>query len=59
MGVFGLCYDLQQPRYSLSVIVKSTQLFLVLGGPLSVEPIVKGLGLKKSGLSSQCDHDVF
>jgi hypothetical protein len=59
MGGFGLRYDLQQPRYSLSIIVKSTQLFLVLGGPLSVEPIVKGLALKKLGSSSQCDHGVF
>jgi hypothetical protein len=40
MGGIGLRCGLQQPRYSLTVIVNSTQLFLVFGGPLHREPIV-------------------
>jgi hypothetical protein len=40
MGGIGIRYGLQQPCYSLSIIVNSTHIFLVLGGPLHREPIV-------------------
>jgi hypothetical protein len=40
MGGIELRYGLQQPRYSLSIIVNSTVIFLVLGGPLHREPTV-------------------
>jgi hypothetical protein len=40
MGGIGLRYGLRQPHYSLSIIVNSTVIFLVLGGPLHREPIV-------------------
>jgi hypothetical protein len=40
MGGIGLRYGLQQPQYSLSIIVNTTIIFLVFGGPLHREPIV-------------------
>jgi hypothetical protein len=36
----GLRYVLQQPRYSLSIILSTTANLFILGGPLHREPIV-------------------
>jgi hypothetical protein len=58
MGGIGLRYDIQQPRYSLSIIMDTTNIFLELKWPGDGEPILKGLSLKKLGSSSRCDHDV-
>jgi hypothetical protein len=55
MGGIGLYYDLQQPRYSLSIIMDSNHNFLELKWPGHGEPIVKVMSFI---CASVINHDI-